>query len=46
MLKYKFKGKTTQISDAAAYRLDNGYPKEVSIEAEDFSGEGKALRCG
>lgn len=43
MLKYKFKDKTIRISDDAAYRLDIDYPKEVSIEAEDFSGEGKAL---
>ena len=43
MLKYKFKNKTIQISDNAAYWLDIDYPKEVSIEAEDFSGEGKAL---
>ena len=43
MLKYKFKDKTIRISDDAAYRLDIDYPKEVSIEAEDFSGENKAL---
>ena len=43
MLKYKFKDKTIRISDDAAYWLDKGYPKEISIEAEDFSGENKAL---
>lgn len=43
MLKYKFKGKVIQISDNTAYWLDRGYPKEVSVEAEDFSREGKAL---
>ena len=43
MLKYKFKDKTIRISDDAAYWLDKGYPKEIPIEAEDFSGENKAL---
>jgi hypothetical protein len=43
MLKYKFKDKVIQISDNAANWLDEGYPKEVSIEVEDFSGENKAL---
>ncbi len=43
MLKYKFKGKTIQISDNTASWLENGYPKEVSIEAKDFSEENKAL---
>ena len=43
MLKYKFKDKTIRISDDAAYWLDEGYPKEIPIEAEDFSGENKAL---
>ena len=43
MLKYKFKDKVIQISDNAANWLDKGYPKEVSIEVEDFSGENKAL---
>ena len=43
MLKYKFKNKTIQISDNAAYWLDKDYPKEIPIEAEDFSGENKAL---
>lgn len=43
MLKYKFKDKIIRISDDAAYWLDKGYPKEIPIEAEDFSGENKAL---
>ena len=43
MLKYKFKDKTIRISDDVAYWLDEGYPKEIPIEAEDFSGENKAL---
>lgn len=44
MLKYKFKDKIIQISDNTAYWLDKGYPKEVTIEVEDFSSEGnKAL---
>lgn len=43
MLKYKFKDKVVQISDNTACWLDKGYPKEVSIEVEDFSGENKAL---
>jgi len=43
MLKYKFKDKTIQISDNTAYWLDRGYPKEVSIEVENFSEENKAL---
>lgn len=43
MLKYKFKDKTIRISDNAAYWLDKDYPKEIPIEAEDFSGENKAL---
>ena len=43
MLKYKVKEKTIRNSDNAAYWLDKGYPKEVSIEAEEFSGENKAL---
>lgn len=43
MLKYKFKGKTIRISDNAAYWLDKGYPKEIPIKAENFSGENKAL---
>ena len=43
MLKYKFKDKTIRISDDAVHWLDKGYPKEIPIEAEDFSGENKAL---
>lgn len=43
MLKYKFKDKTIRISDNTAYHLDRGYPKEVPVEVEDFSGENKAL---
>lgn len=43
MLKYKFKNKTIQISDNAAYWLDKDYPKEIPIESEDFSEENKAL---
>lgn len=43
MLKYKFKDRTIQISDNTAYWLDKGYPKEVPVEVEDFSGENKAL---
>ena len=43
MLKYKFKDKIIRISDTTAYRLDKGYPKEVSTEVEDFSEENKAL---
>ncbi len=43
MLKYKFKDKVIQISDNTANWLDKGYPKEVSVEVEDFSGENKAL---
>lgn len=43
MLKYKFKDKVIQISDNTANWLDKGYPKEVPIEVEDFSGENKAL---
>ena len=43
MLKYKFKDKVIRISDNTAYYLDRGYPKEVPVEVEDFSGENKAL---
>lgn len=43
MLKYRFKDKVIQISDNTAYHLDSGYPKEVPVEVEDFSGENKAL---
>ena len=43
MLKYKFKDKVIRISDNTAYHLDRGYPKEVPVEVEDFSGENKAL---
>lgn len=43
MLKYKFKDKVIQISDNTAHWLDKDYPKEISIEVEDFSGENKAL---
>ena len=43
MLKYKFKDKAIRISDDAAYWVDKGYPKEIPIEAEDFSGENRAL---
>lgn len=43
MLKYRFKDKVIRISDNTAYYLDRGYPKEVPVEVEDFSGENKAL---
>ena len=43
MLKYKVKDKVIRISDNTACYLDRGYPKEVPIEVEDFSGENKAL---
>lgn len=39
MLKYKFKDKTIRISDNAAYWLDKGYPKEVSIKIENMKEE-------
>ena len=43
MLKYKFKDQIIKIGDVAANALRVGFPRETSVEVENFSEENKGL---